>query len=253
MSLFLQLAAQPHAPDCDLHTGTICASSAFEYLLPTATVSIQSCSSADLFNLGADATHCSESSANSFFAVASMVACLDALDFKTSATATPAHFFAANTTVTDRNVGTRCEVASCACADEDDDDCVDCVPSRATDFSCSISAVEIAGHSSCLRLTSRIPLSFTSWSSSIAAGNYSPSSNRFVFKLWSSNPSSSAEVNRSPALGPWSYGHLHQWTLAESTPNDVLSALGLSYRLVTLGSDSPDARCLDGSKGAYYM
>jgi hypothetical protein len=250
LSLFLQLAAQPRVSDCDLHAGSLCSSATFEYLLPTATVSIQSCSSTNFLNLGSDASHCSESSANSAFAVASIVACPDVSDFDLSTSAIPAQFSAANMEDSERNSGARCQVSSCACADEDDDDCVDCLSSRATDFPCSTHAIELNGHSSCLRLTSRIPLSFTSWPTS---GYHSPSSNRFVFKLWSPNSSSSSEVSRSPALGPWSFGHLHRWTLVQSNPDDVLSALGLSYRLVTLGSDWPDARCLDGSKGAYYM
>jgi hypothetical protein len=79
-------------------------------------------------------------------------------------------------------------------------------------------------------------------------------SDRIVFKLSSPACSvSGTHTHTTPALGPWVPGDLQRWHLAHASDDDYFAALDLAYTRVTLGDEWPDALCLDGSKGAYYM
>lgn len=207
-----------------------CALLDYEYLLPTATVTIQLCSTNE-FDLSEAFPPCPVgSSEKTAFAVASIVACSDSV---AAAQATP---------------DIACSVLSCPCTDEDDDECADCTASRARNFPCFSSSLQVANRSSCLRLWSRIPVSSISRKMS-AVGQFSLAHDRLIFKM-----SSFLSQNLStPSLGPWSLSRLHRWHLAHANEDDYHSALDLKYRLIRLGDEWPDALCLDGSKGAYYM
>jgi hypothetical protein len=211
-----------------------CSSPEFEYMLSTASVAVQSCFS---YDIGIpDVLLCpAGTSSGTMFAIASIVACSDLR------------------AVTHAPHRTRCYVAVCACANEDDDECVDCREGTSSGFPCFAVPLEVANRHSCVRLSAQVPLS--SLSRQITAiGQYSHAHDRFIFKIPSSSGQDTSIASHStPSLGPWTLGRLHRWHLSHALDDDSLSALDLKYQLMILGDAWPAARCLDGSKGAYYL
>jgi hypothetical protein len=217
---------------------------AYEFLLSTSSMTRKSCIPASL----SDAVPCpSDAPPGQEFMVASVVACADTdsssgadvCGVQDACSASPHFHFS-------------CEVLACACDNEDDVNCIDCPPSRALSVPCSAAPITVPLQSSCLRLTSLIPPSFLG--SSFSAHRSAMASDRIIFKLSSPACSvSGTHTHTTPALGPWVPGDLQRWHLAHASDDDYYAALDLAYTRVTLGDAWPDALCLDGSKGAYYM
>ena len=234
--IFLCLAAHFDTFITGAHGDDGCSSPHFEYMLSTASVAVQSCFSYDIGI--SDVLVCpAGTSTGTMLAIASIIACSDLrVD-----TYTPHRI--------------PCDVAVCACADEDDLDCIDCHEGAASGFPCVAVPLEGANRHSCLRLAAQVPLS--SLSRQITTiGQYSHAHDRFIFKTpipSSSNHDASIISHSTPSLGPWTLGPLHRWRLSHALDDDSLSALDLKYQLTILGDAWPAARCLDGSKGAYYL
>jgi hypothetical protein len=211
--------------------GGSCSAQDYEYVLSTASVVVQPCFADNYETSGTLATCPVDASVGTAFAFASIVACYDTI---------PA-------AKTESNVS--CEVSLCSCTDEDDEECTECPIDRAESFPCSPTPVQI-GSRPCLRLVARIPLSFISQQMS-AVGQYSHAHDRVIFQM--SSPSAPTDRQSTPPLGPWAVGRLQRWIPVHSHDDEYFSALDLRYKLVRLGNAWPDAVCLDGSKGAYYM
>ncbi len=225
--------------------------SPFEYLLSTATVTLYPCAS--LAFLSPVMAPCPAASPpNSASAIASIVACSAEEDVSLGVRDALVPLIGTNELCPEPPTDASCRVAYCACEDDDDDDCVECAAHRSNDFTCTSTTVQVANHSLCVKLTSHIPAHMLSSKMAHAAGHYNQAFDRIIFKLQVFNQSTSSPAI-TPPLGPWLFSSFHRWHLAHSSEDDHLAAIDARYRLVALGSQWPDAKCLDGTKGAYYM
>jgi hypothetical protein len=222
----------------------------FDYLLSTATVTLYPCAS--LTFMSPVMPPCPAASPpGAASAIVSIVACSGteeevSRDSQTSL----APSIGNNESCHNDSPDESCQVAHCPCENDDDDDCAACESHRSHSFSCTSTSVQIANHNQCVKLTSHILAHMLSSKMARTAGHYSQAFDRIVFKL---GRSISADAHATPPLGPWVFGSLHRWHLAHASEDDHLATIDAQYHLVTLGSQWPDAKCLDGTKGAYYM
>lgn len=213
-----------------------CAPPAYDYLLSTATVVLRSCSSHS--PAAVHAASCPLASPpGSLVAIASIVACTDALvgaEIDPSSDQITQSSSGSETCREDSASEASCRLSSCACPHEDDDECADCAPGRSNDFPCAATPTQVPGRSFCLHLIGHIPAAFLSPQISSATVQYNLASDRFVFQL--PHPSSS-RAQATPPLGPWSLDRLHRWRLPHTSADDVLSDLDLTYSLQLLGDE----------------
>lgn len=206
--IFLCLAAHFDTFITGAHADDGCSSPHFEYMLSTASFAVQSCFS---YDIGIpDVLVCpAGTSTGTMLAIASIIACSDLrVD-----TYTPHRI--------------PCDVAVCACTDEDDLDCIDCREGATSGFPCFTVPLEGANRHSCLKLAAQVPLS--SLSRQITTiGQYSHAHDRFIFKIPSSFNHDASIINHStPSLGPWTLGPLHRWRLSHALDDDKFVRVGL--------------------------
>jgi len=260
LQLLLQLSANPPLAaffNTSVPPAAPCLPLIYELLLSTASLALTSCTPA---SLAPDYMPCPLGPfSGQKFVIASIVACADT----DNALHHSMHVSSATGACDDHGAcpalplldNVSCEALVCACDGEDDDECIDCPPSRAVSFPCNTAPIFVPHRAACLRLFSHIPPSSlrSPFAASLAHHRTLPS-DRIIFKI-----SSSAcilpevHVETTPALGPWVLGRLDRWHVAQASDDDYYAALDLTYTRVTLGDKCPDALCLDGSKGVYYM
>jgi len=213
----------------------ICPPPAYDYLLSTAAVVLRSCSSHS--PAAAHIAPCPAASpSGSLVAIASIVACTDALagaDIDASSDSIAQSTTHSETCQGNPAVDASCRLSSCPCPHEDDDECADCAPGRSNQFPCAATRTQVPGRSFCLLLIGYIPAAFLSLQMSSAAGNYNLASDRLVFQLLHAT----ALAQATPPLGPWNLDRLHRWRLPHTSADDVLSDLDLTYRLQLLGQE----------------